>query len=165
MCNANYTKFPSRICAKNLHDRDKAAKCDLHEFRIHIKCNNLTYLDYRHLQNCDELQSWYCIECCSRNFPFNSLSSTKNFLARCASTDSDSNFMQLKELGNDHKSPLLLKPSQNLELLVNQFNNATPENNNDPEKISSSKYYETHNIKIPQKNKTLFLLHINAYSI
>ena len=68
--------------------------------------------------------------------------------------------MQLKELENDHYSSLLLKPSPNLELLVNQFNNATPENNNDPEKIASSKYYdidEMLNIEIPHKNKSLFL--------
>ena len=46
----------------------------------------------------------------------------------CAITDSESNFMQLKELENDHSSSLLLKPLPKLELLVNQFNNATPEN-------------------------------------
>ena len=63
---------------------------------------------------------------------------------------------------------MLLKPSPNLELLVNQFNNATPENNNDPEKISSSKYYdidEMHNLKISHKNKSLSLFHINACSL
>ena len=37
-------------------------------------------------------------------------------------------------------SSYLLKLTPNLELLVNQFNNATLENNNDPEDISSSKY-------------------------
>ena len=98
--------------------------------------------------------------------PFNSLSSNKSFPACC--TGSDSNFIQLKELENDHNTSLLLKPSPNLELLVNQFNNATPENNNDPEKTFSSKYYdidEMHNIKIPQKNKSLSLFHINACSL
>ena len=63
---------------------------------------------------------------------------------------------------------MLLKPSPSLELLVKQFNNATPENNNDPEKISSSKYYdidEMHNLKIPHKNKSLSLFHINACSL
>ena len=76
--------------------------------------------------------------------------------------------MQLKELENDHNSSLLLKPSLNLELLINQFNNATPENNNDPKKISSSKYYdinEMHSIKIPQYNKSLSLFHINICSL
>ena len=74
--------------------------------------------------------------------------------------------MQLKELENDHYSSLLLKPSPNLELFVNQFNNATPENNNDPENISASKYYdidEMHNFKIPQKNKSIFLFHIKNF--
>ena len=52
--------------------------------------------------------------------------------------------------------------------MVNQFNNATPENGNDPEKIASSKYYdidEMHNIEIPHKNKSLSLFHINACSL
>ena len=49
--------------------------------------------------------------------------------------------------------------------MVNQFNNPTPENSNDPEKIASSKYYdidEMHNIGIPRKNKPLSLFHVNA---
>ena len=45
------------------------------------------------------------------------------------------------DLEHDHDSSLSLKPS-NLELLVNQFNNAKSENSNDLEKISSSKYYD-----------------------
>ena len=108
----------------------------------HPKFNNLNDLDYKYLQNCDEF--WYCIECCSTIFPFNSLSSNKNFLACC--TNTDSNITQWKDLENDHDSSLLLKPS-NLELLVNQFNNTTPENGNDPEKIASSKYYDTETLK------------------
>ena len=119
MCNINHPKFPCKICAKNVHDKDKAVQCDLCELWIHIKCNNLNYLDYRYLQNCDE--SWYCIECCSTIFPFNSLSSNKNFLACC--TNTDSNITQWKDLQNDHNSSLSLKPSLKLELLVNQFNN------------------------------------------
>ena len=106
MCNVNYPKFPCRICEKNVHDKEKVVQCDLCEFWIHIKCNNLNYLDYRYLQNCDE--SWYCIERCSSIFPLNSLSSNINFLTCCTSTDSDSNFIQLIELENDHNSSLLL---------------------------------------------------------
>ena len=73
---------------------------------------------------------------------------------------------QWEDLENDHNSSLSLKPS-NLELLVNQFNNATPENSNEPEKSSTSKYYdieEIHNIEIPHKNKLLSLFHINVCS-
>ena len=152
------------ICAKNVQDKDKAVQCDLCELWTHIKYNNLNYLDYRYLQNCDE--SWYCIDCCSTIFPFDFLSSNKNFLACC--TNTDSNIPQWKDLENDHDSSLLLKPSPNLELLLYHFNNATPENNDDPEKIASSKYYDIdkmHNIKIPHKNKPLSLFHINACSL
>ena len=79
-------------------------------------------------------------------------------------TDNNTHWIDLE---NDHNSSLSLKPS-NLELLVNQFNNATPENSNDPEKVCSSKYYdieEMHNIQIPHKNKSLSLFHINACSL
>ena len=79
-------------------------------------------------------------------------------------TDNNTHWIDLE---NDHNSSLSLKPS-NLELLVNQFNNATPENSNNPEKVCSSKYYdieEMHNIQIPHKNKSLSLFHINACSL
>ena len=119
-------------------------------------------LDSYYLQNCGE--SWYCIYCCSTIFLFNSLSSNKKFLAFCTNTDNI--ITQWRDLEHYHNSSLSLKPSLNLELLVNQFNSATPENSNDPEKISSSKYYdieEVDNIQIPHKNKSLF--NINACSL
>ena len=84
--NTNNPKFPCRHCVKNAHDKDKAVQCDLCEHWIHIKCNNLNYLDYSYLQTCNE--AWYGIECCSKIFPFNSLSCDKNVLACCANTDS-----------------------------------------------------------------------------
>ena len=119
---------------------------------------------YRYLQNSNE--SWYCIYCFSTLFPFNSLFSNKNFLACCTNTDNNSTHWI--DLENNHNSSLSLKPSSNLELLVNQFNNAGPENRNDPEKVCSSKYYdieEMHNIEVPHKNKSLSLFHINACSL
>ena len=103
MCNINHPKFPCKICAKNIQDKDKAVQCDLCELWIHIKCNNLNYLDYRYLQNCDE-SSTIC--------PFNSLSGNKNFLACC--TNTDCNITQWKDLENDLDSSLILKLSSNL---------------------------------------------------
>ena len=50
-------------------------------------------------------------------------------------------FLQWKDHGNHHNSSLLLKLSPNLELLVNQFNNATPGKSNGPEKVFSFMYY------------------------
>ena len=49
--------------------------------------------------------------------------------------------MYWKDLGSYHNISILLKPSSDLELLINHFNSAKfPENNNDPD-IFSSKYY------------------------
>ena len=87
MCNINHPKFPCRICAKNVHGKDKAVQCDLCEIWIHIKCNKFNYLDYMYLQNCDE--SWYYIDYCSTIFPFNSLSDNKNFLFCFTNTDNN----------------------------------------------------------------------------
>ena len=88
MCNIIYPKFPCRSCIKNVSDRGKTVQCDLGELWVHIKCNNINYLDYRYLQNSNE--SWYCIECCSTIFLFNSLSSNKNFLTCCTNIDNSS---------------------------------------------------------------------------
>ena len=155
MPNIKNPKFPCRICTKNLHDEDKAVQCDLCGLWIHIKCNNLNYLDYRYLQNCDE--SWYCIECCSAVFPFNSLSSNKKYLACC--TNTDSNIIQWKGLENDHASSLSLKPSSNLELLVNQSSNATRENS-----VMTLKRFLHLNIMTLRKCITLkYLTIINRY--
>ena len=157
----NYPKLSCKICAKHVPNKVKAVQCDFCELWVHIKCNNFNYLDYRYLQNSNE--SWYCIECCSPIFPFNSLSSNKNVLACC--TNTDNNTTQWIDLENDHNSSLSLKTYSNLEILVNQFNNATPETSNDPEKVCSSKDYEIEemrNIEIPHKNKLLSLFHINA---
>ena len=76
--------------------------------------------------------------------------------------------MKFKGLKSAQNSSLFLKPTRNLELLASQFSNATPKNYNDPENISSSKYYDIdkmHNIEIPNKNKSLSLFHINLNSL
>ena len=132
-CVISVIQFSCKICARNIHEKDKAVQCDLYKLCIHIKCNNLNYLYNRYLQNCDEC--WHCIECCNTSFPLNSLSNENNFLACC--TSKGSNIMHWKDLANGHNR--LLKRSLNLELLVNQSNNATSEKSNNPEIISSSK--------------------------
>ena len=77
--------------------------------------------------------------------------------------------MQWKEPKSAQISSLLLKPKQNLDFLVDQFSNATPENNNDSDFFFFfAKYYgtyEMHNVEIPNKNKSLSLFQINACSL
>ena len=56
-----------------------------------------------------------------------------------------SNFHNNNNSGKTNtEGSLLLKPSENLKLLVNQFdNNASPEDNTDPGNVVQSKYYDT----------------------
>ena len=70
-------------------------------------------------------------------------------------------------------SSLLLKPSEHLKDLVNQFNNmSSPRddiNSDDPENTASFKYYNTDEIqnlkKKTNKSTSLSLFHINACSL
>ena len=63
---------------------------------------------------------------------------------------------------------LSLKPPSDLALLYNQFNNTSPEKNNDPVNVVNSKYYDIDQIqtlKFPNKHKSLALFDINACSL
>ena len=70
---------------------------------------------------------------------------------------------ETKNLNNS----LLLKPPPDLALLFNQFNDAIPENRSDPENVIQSKCYdidELQQLKIPNKEKSLFIFRINSCS-
>ena len=74
------------------------------------------YIDYEFLQNSND--PWYCISCYSQIFPFNSMKSNQQFSIYV------SNFHNNNKPGKTNtEGSLLLKPSENLKLLVNQFNN------------------------------------------
>ena len=92
-------------------------------------------------------------------FPFGNLNNQK-FLG-FVNTNNDNN-----ESKNSNSSPTLKSPPD-LALLFNQFNNAIPENNSDPENVIQSKYDidELQQLKIPNKEKSLSLFHINSCSL
>ena len=51
MCiNTNNTKFHCRTCAKNVHYKDKAVQCDLHEHWINIMFT-VTFMNIRFILN------------------------------------------------------------------------------------------------------------------
>ena len=105
MFNITYPKFPCRICVRNVSEKDKVVQCDLCELWAHIKCNNFNYLNYTYIQKSNE--SWYCVECCSAIFSFNSLPSNKNFLYCCTNTDNNST--HCIDLENYYNNSLLFK--------------------------------------------------------
>ena len=100
---------------KMLLKNDQAIQCELCYYWIPLNCNNFNYIDYKFLQS----SNWYCILCCSEIFPFNSMKGNKNF-SMCVSNFHNNN-KPVKTLSNE--SSLLLKPSENLKPLENQFKN------------------------------------------
>ena len=118
-------KFPCKICKNNLTNSDQATQCDLWDSWVYIKCNDLNSND-----------PWFCISCCSKIFPFNTVKN-KNFT---------SNFYDINKSKDmvDKDSPLSSKLSEHLKQLDNQFNNMSlpPDaiNSDNPENTVSSKY-------------------------
>ena len=91
-------------------------------------------------------------------FPFGNLNNQK-FLVFINNNNNNNN--ESKNLN----SSLILKPSPDLALLFNQFNNVIPENNSDPKNVIQSKYYDTdelQQLKIPNKEKSLSFFHIDS---
>ena len=57
------SKFPCGICHKSVHDNQKAVFCNECNFYIHIKCNNMSVLEYEVLVNEVDDVPWFCINC------------------------------------------------------------------------------------------------------
>ena len=79
----------------------------------------------------------YIIEIIAIN-PFKSTKSNKDFSTYVSNFRN--NKKPVKTLNNG--SSLLLKASGNLNFLVDQSNNASPEDNTDPENVVQLKYYD-----------------------
>ena len=65
-------------------------------------------------------------------------------------------------------SSIRLTPPPNLALLINQFNNTSPEQNVDPENVVNSRYFdidEMQALKLHVKKNSISFLHINACSL
>ena len=126
---------PSKLCPKNMTGNDNAILYDLCQTRVHIKCNHLNYMDHKYLQGCNK--PWCCLSCNNTLLPFGNLNN-ENFLDFIGNNNNTITSSETKNLN----SSVLLKPTPDLALLFNQFNNAVPENRSDPENIIQSKYYD-----------------------
>ena len=115
-------------------------------------------MDYKHLQGYND-ESCYYLSFTNTLFLFGSLNN-QNFIGN--------NYTITSSETKNLSSSLLLKPPPTLALLFNQFNNAIPENRSDPENVIQSKYYdidELQKLKIPNKENSLSLFHINSCSL
>ena len=110
--------FLGKICNINSKDTDSAAQCDIYQFWIHMKCNNLNHIDARYLQESSD--PWFCISCCNEIFPFGILT---NKILSIISNYNLTNIKQSDDNNISRRSSLALKPSANLSLLFNRFYN------------------------------------------
>ena len=151
------TKFPCKLCPKDVSDNDSATLCDLCQTWVNIKCNHLNHIDYKYLQSCNK--PWYCLSCTTMLFPIGNLNNEK--ILGFVNNNNDNN-------KSKHSNSSVILTPPDLAPLFNQFSNAIPENNSDPENVIQSKYYdidELQQLKIPNKEKSLSLFHINSCSL
>ena len=125
--------IPCKLCPKFVTDNDNAILCDFCKTLVQIKCNHLSYIDYRYLQDCNK--PWYFLSCTKTLFPFGNLNN-QNFLNFIGNNDTiTSSEKKFRQLSASETTP-------DLALLLNQFNNAIPdENRSDPENVIQSKSY------------------------
>ena len=153
--------FSCGICERSIGDKQPSLHCDLCNKWIHIKCNQINYIDYQYLSGCSN--PWYCFPCNKKIFPFSDLNNQ-----RFRSYINDNKINNNTDFINDDSSTLILKPPPNLSLLFNQLNNACPDENKDPENLVNCRYYdiaELQKLRLPNKNNALSLFHINTCSL
>ena len=149
-------KDPCRICLKSVHRNHKAIQCDICDQWIHIKCNNLDNTNYNVLKN--STNPWFCATCTADAIPFQNLNNEQFFLnSKNISINSDT-FSQLK-----------LNTSENIQNLLNEFNNLTTNKteNDDDNPTINCQYYDidTFCSSKLKSNKFFSILHINIASL
>ena len=70
----------------------------------------------------------------------------------------------MSENVSSKNSSMHLTPPPNLALLLNQFNNTSPEQNVDPENVVNPRYFDIDALKLYDKRNFLSFFHINACS-
>lgn len=110
--------LPSQTCNTNIKDKEGVAQCNICQFRIHRKCNNINHIYYKYLQESNDC--WFCISCCS--VPFGTLTN-KNFLSMTMMINSSHTTFKVSDAINiSTSSSLTLKPSANVSLSFNLSN-------------------------------------------
>ena len=127
---------------------------------IHLKCNNLNFVDGQLIKNSDS--SWFCLYYSNKIFPFTNITNKK-----LQSVFSNEEYHVDDYIDNSINTYLVLKAQENLTNL-NEFNNLSSDQNNNSENIINWKYYDIDEIQTLNKlnNKcTLSLFHINSCSL
>ena len=67
--------FPFSVCIKATGDKEDSIYCGECNLCVHIKCNNLNYIDYKYLS--ENGYPWFFLKCNSQLFPFGTLDNKK----------------------------------------------------------------------------------------
>ena len=94
-----------------------------------MKCSNLNHIDYKYFQGSNG--PWFCISCGHEIFHLGTLTN-KNLSMMINSSPTT---VKNSDANINTSSSLALKHSANLSFLVNQFNNFSPEQKNEPENV------------------------------
>ena len=142
------------ICNKKVSNRQRI-ECDVCFQISHAKCNFLNSIDAKIIEN--QNQSWQCLDCSRKIFPFIELNDYK--------FDAAANNGHAFSVADDKLSFI---PPRNLTSLHNHFNNLASDNNDNPDNIINCKYYdvdEMHQINELINDKSLSLFHLNISSL
>ena len=89
--NCNF-KYPCRICSKPCKCNQNSIECNICNYWSHLKCSQLTNIQYLHFVN-DQSLVYYCQKCCLDIFPFTSLNNDQ-----LISLNNEHNFMDYNSL-------------------------------------------------------------------
>ena len=146
-------KFPCKICQKSVNTNHNSIKCDICDFWVHIRCNNLDNLAYE-LLKCDGTP-WYCISCIRDAVPFSVLTDEQFFM------------YHYSDNVNYETSNIKITPPKNLQSLFKNFNELSSEENSEDDFSINCKYYDIDSFRKAKFNsdKHLSVLHINIASL
>ena len=132
--------FPCSICTKTVDDNDISIYCDKCNLWVHIKCNNLHFLDYQYLNGNDD--SWFCLKCNTELLPFGNLN--------------NETFNQYINSSNTQNKYIDQDKSSNLVSQIHDFK--------DHENVVNCKYcnLEVQPMKIPNKKNSLYFILTHA---
>ena len=111
-------------------------------FWVHIKYNNLNFIDYKYLQGNND--PWFCVTCSSSRFPFNCLN--KRFSSLLITQTGQTNSFSF----DNNNSSLLLNPLPKITNPVNQLNDSAC-------LCTMVEFWKKISLEMLQVNKILFL--------
>ena len=117
-------------CEKSVNNRN-SLKCSLCQQDVHIKCNDLNYIDSQIIKKSEKL--WYCLSCCENIFPFTSINNYKLHTLLF-----NKKFCDIEPTD----TCLILKPPKNLAYLFNEMNNFSSDNDDSSDEHVNCKYYD-----------------------